>query len=121
MTLKECISIVDSLCPNLMDNKTKTQWISNAEGRLKDLILKEYEDIQLPPDEYDPTEGDTKLFLHGHWAEYYVHYVMSQIYLALHEQKHANNEELLYSEIFENYRIHCAQYYKRKSYKFGVR
>lgn len=121
MTLNECITTVDNLCPNRIDNNVKVMWINNAEGRLSDGILREYEDVTIPP-EYDPsTDMDTQLYLSGHWTEYYVHYVMAQIYLALHEQKHANNEELIYSEVYEDFRIFCAKNHKRKSYRYGVR
>lgn len=119
MTINEVISTVDLLCPNRFDNNQKMQWIFNAEGRLIDEILNEYEDIVLPPYRYESSDAD--LHLGSHWTEYYVHYVMAQIYLALHEQKHANNEEILYSEIFEKYRIYCARNHKRKTYRYGVR
>lgn len=115
MTLSEAIAKADNYCPNKVDNKLKAEWISRLDKRIIEEILTRYPDIPKKTNfgGYDITsDSGASLVVSFPYDDIYVHYIAAEIYLLLHEQKHYNNEKILFDDILEDYKKYLNRNYR---------
>lgn len=107
MTLNEVIARVDTVCPNKLERADKVNFVSTLERRVINEALSRYDDIPYDKNfkKYDPdTDGDRELLAGSPYDHMYIHYVMAEVYLILHEQGHYNNELYIFNGIFADYK-----------------
>lgn len=109
MTVNEVIARVDKHCPNQISRAEKVGFITACERRIINEALSNYPEASYDRGfkKYDPdTDGERELFAACPYDELYVHYVMAEIYLILHEQNHYNNELYIFNSILGDYKVH---------------
>lgn len=109
MTVNEVIARVDKHCPNQISKADKVGFITACERRLINEALSNYPAAKYDRNfkKYDPdTDGERELLAECPYDELYVHYVMAEIYLILHEQNHYNNELYIFNNLYGDYKIH---------------
>ncbi len=117
MTLYEALDRVDALKPNAFSKAEKIAWISQLEGRVKTEILDAHEGAERPFRGYtDETDGNTRLFAEGPFAELYVYYVSAMIDHYDRETAAYNNSMKLFNALYAEY---LAFYNRRHRPKTG--
>jgi hypothetical protein len=115
MTINEVIAKVDSFCPNNIDRKDKVDFLSTVERKIINEVMRQYDDVTYDKDfkRYDPERsGETELLAESPYDHLYIHYIMAQIYLILHEQEHYNNEIYIFNSIYDDYKVHMIQHHR---------
>ena len=112
MTLNECIVRVEKRFPGQTDVKEIVAHVTTLEHRIANEALSRYREAKYNRNfsRYDQdTDGELTLMAPPPYDEMYVHYVLSQIYLAIHEEEHYNNELEITSKILADYKVHLIQ------------
>lgn len=108
MTLNKAIVKCDLICPNNVESEIKVDAISSLESRLIREVLSQYPDISVDRDfgGYSADELERELLAPAPYDEMYAHYAAAQVYLILHEQKHYNNEMLIFNSLLADYKVY---------------
>ena len=100
MTINEAIARVDALKPNTYDDKTKTRWLSDLDGRLSMEVMGAAEPAQYLPE----TPGTQELLISAPYEQVYEHYLGAMIDYTNREYLNYNNSMPMFNTIYEDFR-----------------
>ncbi len=109
MTIREAISEIDNLKPNMYGYPDKIRWLSRLDGRIQQEILDthDYNEGEEDPEfsGYTPdTEDDTELLAPAPYDEIYVHWLAAQIDYANREFDSFNSSNAMFESVFTAFR-----------------
>jgi hypothetical protein len=113
MTIERAIKEADALCQNKYDNESKYSWLSRLDMMVADEIIRKSEkgkDFKFAG--YGKgTPGNTELIVPEPYAEMYIHYIHSKIYLFNQDYERYNTATAAFYSAYQDF----AEYYIREN------
>lgn len=100
MTPNKVIELVDNKKPNVYGEEDKFKWLSEVDGMVRRLVIKEE---HAEPYKY-PEDGDTELLIPAPFEGAYEFFLEAMIDYRNKEMANYNNSVLMFSNRFDEYR-----------------
>jgi hypothetical protein len=100
MTPNKAIELIDSKKPNAYSEEDKMSWLSEVDGMVRRLVIKE---DAAEPYQY-PEDGDKELLIPAPFDMAYIFFIEAMIDYNNREYKNYNNSVSMFSQRFEEYR-----------------
>lgn len=109
MTIRQAITLVDDVKPNVYSVTTKVRWLQDLDAKIKTSIIDTHEGDEIPMPEYTDADMDVELLVGQAYDEIYVSYLKMMIDLHNNEFDLYNNE----AEVFNTQFVEYGNYYNR--------
>lgn len=103
MTVSECLTLTDSICPNGMEAGVKCRWLSELEGRIRMELLGTVGPV-VPLDA--ETDGDITLSAPHPYDQLYWMYLTALVELQMGDEARYENRAALFNTAYQNYAKH---------------
>jgi hypothetical protein len=103
MTVNECLTLTDSICPNGVGADIKCRWLSELEGRIQVELLGTAGPARLLDAK---TDGNTTLSAKHPYDQLYWMYLTALIELLMGDGVRYENRAALFNTAYQNYTKH---------------